>query len=159
MSENTKVKKSGFDKFLDTIERIGNKLPDPITMFLGLAVIVMVLSAVLSAIGFSAINPADGATVEHKIEKVAQKYPMVDKSKIRIVQREIESWYLAGLDKINCTKYKIKYLERTDEVSKEKFDSMIPKKLDHTSFQIEILKYFDKECAKSRNYSFDSFAS
>ncbi|MBR5267485.1 MAG: AbgT family transporter, partial [Lachnospiraceae bacterium] len=64
MSENTKVKKSGFDKFLDTIERIGNKLPDPITMFLGLAVIVMVLSAVLSAIGFSAINPADGATVE-----------------------------------------------------------------------------------------------
>ena len=102
---------------------------------------------------------ADGATIEHKTEKVAQKYPMVDRSKIRIVQREIESWYLAGLNKTNCTKYKIKYLERTDEVSKEKFDSMIPKKLDHTSFQIEILKYFDKECAKSRNYSFDSFTS
>lgn len=64
MSENTNVKKSGFDKFLDTVERIGNKLPDPITMFLGLAVIVMVLSAILSAIGFSAVNPADGATVE-----------------------------------------------------------------------------------------------
>ena len=64
MSENTKVKKSGFDKFLDAVERIGNKLPDPITMFLGLAVIVMVLSAVLSALGVSAVNPADGATVE-----------------------------------------------------------------------------------------------
>ena len=102
---------------------------------------------------------ADGATVEHKIENVAQKYPMVDKTKIRIVQREIESWYLAGFDKTNCAKYRIKYLERTDEVSKEKFDSMIPKKLDHTSFQIEILKYYDKECAKSRNFSFDNFAS
>ena len=64
MSENTNVKKSGFDKFLDAVERIGNKLPDPITMFLGLAVIVMVLSAVLSALGVSAVNPADGATVE-----------------------------------------------------------------------------------------------
>ena len=102
---------------------------------------------------------ADGATIEHKMEKVAQKYPMVDKSKIIIVQQEIESWYLAGLDKTNCTKYKIKYLERTDEVSKEKFDSMIPKKLDHASFQMEILKHFDKTCAKNRNYSFDTFTS
>lgn len=102
---------------------------------------------------------ADGATVEQKAEKVSQKYPMVDKTKIIIVQQEIESWYLAGLNKANCTKYKIKYLERTDEVSKEKFDSMVPKKLDHTSFQMEILKYFDKKCAKSRNHSFANFAS
>lgn len=101
---------------------------------------------------------ADGATIEHKIEIVAQRYPMVEKSKIRIVQREIESWYLAGLDKTNCTKYKIKYLERTDEVSKEKFDALIPQKLDHTSFQVEILKHFNKDCAKSRNYSFNNFA-
>ena len=102
---------------------------------------------------------ADGTTVEKKLEKVVKKYPMVDKAKIRIVQQEIESWYLAGLDKNNCAKYRIKYLERTDTVSKEKFDSMIPKKLDHASFQVEILKHFDKECAKSRNYSFDNFAS
>ena len=33
-------------------------------LFLGLAAIVMVLSAVLSALGVSAVNPADGATVE-----------------------------------------------------------------------------------------------
>lgn len=64
MGSSTKAKKSAFDSFLDTIERIGNKLPDPITMFLGLAVIVMVLSAVLSALGVTAVNPADGSTVE-----------------------------------------------------------------------------------------------
>ena len=40
MSE-TKTKKSFLDKMLDGIERVGNKLPDPITMFLGLAVIVV----------------------------------------------------------------------------------------------------------------------
>lgn len=64
MSKETSGKKSAFDRFLDAIERIGNKLPDPITMFLGLAVIVMVLSAVLSMFHVSAVNPADGSTVE-----------------------------------------------------------------------------------------------
>ena len=34
-NEAVKVKKSGLDWFLDAIERMGNKLPDPITMFLG----------------------------------------------------------------------------------------------------------------------------
>lgn len=63
-NENVKTKKSGLDRFLDTIERFGNKLPDPITMFLGLAVIVVVLSAVFSMLGVTAVNPSDGATVE-----------------------------------------------------------------------------------------------
>lgn len=101
---------------------------------------------------------ADGATIEAKLEKAIKKYPMCDKTKIRIVQREIESWYLAGLDQANCTKYKVKYLPKTDDVSKEKFDSMIPKGYTHITFQIEILKHFDKECAKIRNLSFSRFA-
>lgn len=37
MSENSSAKKSLLDRILDAIERAGNKLPDPITMFLGLA--------------------------------------------------------------------------------------------------------------------------
>lgn len=40
MSENSSAKKSRLDRILDAIERAGNKLPDPITMFLGLAIIV-----------------------------------------------------------------------------------------------------------------------
>lgn len=102
---------------------------------------------------------ADGASIKDKLDKTAKKYPMCDKSKIRIVQREIESWYLAGLNQTICAKYKVKYIPRTDDVSKEKFNSMVPKGHNHTSFQVEILKHFDKECAKSRNYSFESFAS
>lgn len=66
MSEKAKVseKKGTLDRILDAIERAGNKLPDPITMFLGLAVIVAVISAICSAAGVSAINPADGSTIE-----------------------------------------------------------------------------------------------
>ena len=102
---------------------------------------------------------ADGTTIDAKTEIIHKKYPMCDKSKIRIVQREIESWYLAGVNLSSCNKYKIKYFPRTDDISKEKFDSILPKNQTHISFQQEILKNFDKDCAKSRNYSFDSFAS
>lgn len=65
----TEVKKKNegkglLDRILDAIERAGNKLPDPITLFLGLAVAVVLLSGLCSALGVSAVNPADGSTVE-----------------------------------------------------------------------------------------------
>lgn len=63
--EKTKKEKVGLlDRMLDSIERVGNRLPDPITLFLGLAVGVAVISAICSALGVTAINPADGSTVE-----------------------------------------------------------------------------------------------
>ncbi|WP_349828752.1 AbgT family transporter [Brevibacterium litoralis] len=48
---------------LVVIEKVGNKLPHPFWLFLGLAVIVMVLSSVLHAVGVSAVNPATEETV------------------------------------------------------------------------------------------------
>lgn len=63
--EKKKVEKEGLlDRILDSIERVGNKLPDPITLFLGLAVAVVIISAICSALGVTAVNPADGSTVE-----------------------------------------------------------------------------------------------
>lgn len=64
MEEKTIAKKTMLDRILDSIERAGNKLPDPITLFLGLSVIVVLISALCSALGVSAVNPADGSTVE-----------------------------------------------------------------------------------------------
>ena len=49
MSNTKKAKKSVFDGVLNGIERIGNKLPHPITLFFILAVFVVALSALLSA--------------------------------------------------------------------------------------------------------------
>jgi aminobenzoyl-glutamate transport protein len=48
---------------LNTIERVGNKLPDPVTLFILSILTVMVLSAVLAGLGASGINPASGDTV------------------------------------------------------------------------------------------------
>lgn len=58
-----KNKKSRLDRMLDGIERAGNKLPDPITLFLWLSLIVVLVSWLCSALGVSAVNPADGNTV------------------------------------------------------------------------------------------------
>ena len=44
-------KKSLMDRFLNTVEVAGNKLPDPATLFILLACIVLVLSAVFALWG------------------------------------------------------------------------------------------------------------
>jgi aminobenzoyl-glutamate transport protein len=41
-------------RWLNNMERIGNKLPHPITLFTLFAVVTIILSAVLSAFGVSA---------------------------------------------------------------------------------------------------------
>ncbi len=65
MSETSQKEKRGLlDRILDAIERVGNKLPDPITLFLALAIIVTIISAICSALNVTAVNPADQSTVE-----------------------------------------------------------------------------------------------
>ncbi len=49
---------------LDLIERLGNRLPHPVTMFVLFAALVAVVSAIASALGWSAIHPKDGSTIE-----------------------------------------------------------------------------------------------
>ena len=50
----TKEKNSIFNRILSGIERIGNKLPHPITLFAIFCVIIIALSAILSMMGISA---------------------------------------------------------------------------------------------------------
>lgn len=49
--------------FYGLVERIGNKIPGPAFMFMGLFVITFFASILLSWIGVSAINPATGKTI------------------------------------------------------------------------------------------------
>ena len=51
-------------KFLDVIERVGNKLPDPAILFFALLLIVWGLSAALSPLTYSEIDPRSGEQVE-----------------------------------------------------------------------------------------------
>lgn len=52
------------DRFLDAVEFAGNKLPDPVIIFASLCLLIIIASAISAAAGLSAINPADGSTVE-----------------------------------------------------------------------------------------------
>jgi len=54
------------DKFLDVVEKVGNKLPDPALLFLILLIVVWVLSALLSPIDFGAIDPRNGGELRIK---------------------------------------------------------------------------------------------
>ena len=50
--------------FLDVVEKGGNKLPDPWTLFLCMASGVLLLSAILSGMGVEAISPSDGSPIK-----------------------------------------------------------------------------------------------
>lgn len=52
-----------FQRFLNGVERAGNALPNPATLFAALAVLVVVLSGILHAAELSVTNPATGKTV------------------------------------------------------------------------------------------------
>ena len=52
--EKTTNKVSGYNRWLNGIEAVGNKLPHPVALFAGMAFVIVVLSAILSALGVSA---------------------------------------------------------------------------------------------------------
>ena len=64
---NTQAKKKGvFGKLLNGIEVFGNRLPDPFMLFAVLAVVVILLSFILSLFGISVIHPGSGEVVPIK---------------------------------------------------------------------------------------------
>jgi para-aminobenzoyl-glutamate transporter family len=54
---------SGLDRFLNLIERIGNKLPDPAILFVVALLIVWVASAFLAPVAFTEIDPRSGMPI------------------------------------------------------------------------------------------------
>ncbi|MEG0472953.1 MAG: AbgT family transporter [Solibacillus sp.] len=68
MKENLETvrKKTWVDKMLDRIEYAGNKLPDPVTLFVILAGLVLLLSWVLSMFGVSAVQPGTENVIQVK---------------------------------------------------------------------------------------------
>ena len=59
-------KLSAMDRFLNTIERVGNKIPDPALLFFWGLLIVWGLSALLSQINFDLIHPVTQDAVQVK---------------------------------------------------------------------------------------------
>ena len=57
------LRKSWLQRFLDSAERTGNRLPHPVTLFALAAVSVLILSWVSSQLGLQAVHPSTGKTV------------------------------------------------------------------------------------------------
>ncbi|GAA4910229.1 AbgT family transporter [Nesterenkonia rhizosphaerae] len=57
-------KRGILQRFLDGIEFAGNKLPHPVTLFAGLALLIVLLSWALSQVGVSVEDPIEGGSVE-----------------------------------------------------------------------------------------------
>src|SRR5690606_2437167 len=62
--ETTSEKKGFVTKILDSVERIGNKLPDPAILFFVLMLAIWVLSAIFSNFEFTEIDPSTGAALQ-----------------------------------------------------------------------------------------------
>lgn len=58
-------KDSFFNRFLNKIEVMGNKLPDPVTIFLGFSIVVLIASSIIASTGngLSVVHPGTGETI------------------------------------------------------------------------------------------------
>lgn len=63
MATQSKATSGIFERLLGWIERAGNKLPDPTTLFVVLAFLVVVISWLCSLAGVSAVHPGTGDTL------------------------------------------------------------------------------------------------
>src|SRR5690625_3161415 len=59
-------KKGIFQRFLDIVEKVGNRLPDPFMLFIGLAVLMIIISWVFSLFDASVVHPGDGEVLAIK---------------------------------------------------------------------------------------------
>ncbi|MEA1868571.1 MAG: hypothetical protein U9N09_00165 [Euryarchaeota archaeon] len=83
----------------------------------------------------------DVPCITAKKEKITDDFgKKITTDKIVIVIREIEGWYLAGLDKKASKKIGIrKKIGTTDNITKEYFNQLIPKKMPRPEFMQKIL--------------------
>lgn len=88
-----------------------------------------------------------------------QKLGTLDDFRILVVKKEIESWYLAGLDEECCRRLRLPLGYETETITKQQFKQLLSgSKLGCTiNCMIEMLKNYNLTTAKSRNGSFDYF--
>ncbi|MHC3130002.1 MAG: hypothetical protein IBV52_08025 [Candidatus Bathyarchaeota archaeon] len=92
-----------------------------------------------------------------KEQVIKEMDDLVSQDKIIVIKKEIESWYMAGLDKGISEKYGINILKSTENFSKEDFKKIIPKKKSRILFMQEILEKYCCDVAKNRNGSIKYF--
>jgi len=97
-------------------------------------------------------------SVRDKKQVLYSHFSHIDGGSIIVVIKEIESWYYAGLTPESVHDLEVPELALTDDLIKEDFNNLIPKKFDsRIDFMFEILKYFSIDTARKKNHSFRFF--
>jgi len=60
---NEKPKKKIIERFLDGVEKAGNKLPDPVTLFVIMAFLILGLSWIMAKFNVSAVKPGTDESI------------------------------------------------------------------------------------------------
>jgi len=98
--------------------------------------------------------------VKAKKHILMERFDALDTSHIVVVIREIESWYLAGLDDAAELELSLPHHPSTDSLSKEYFNSHIPRRfVSRIAFMVEILARFSIAVACRKNQSFRYFVT
>lgn len=96
--------------------------------------------------------------VQAKKKVIMSRFTEADYHRIMVIIMEIESWYIAGLDRTAATELGLHDHETTDFVTKEIFNRWVPPKYpSRIAFMIDILNHFSLTVAKNKNRSFDYF--
>ncbi|SIQ39990.1 hypothetical protein [Halanaerobium kushneri] len=100
----------------------------------------------------------ENSCVTEKKEKILEAFGNVSLKKIIVVIKEIESWYLAGLDQKTSSNIGIHNFEDTNDLFKEDFNELLETKYDsRIDFMQEIIKVFSIKVALEKNNSFRYF--
>ena len=116
-------------------------------------------SAIGGGIDYIFVSDCDTAPcVTSRKAALCRKFLSLDPSKVVIVVREIECWYLAGLDDNSRRAMKIPSVRNTDLLTKELFNSMMHKRYEsRVVWMLEILNGFSRAVARDKNRSFRYF--
>jgi hypothetical protein len=100
----------------------------------------------------------DSSCVTQKKENLLSYLTAGEEDKIRIVKKEIESWYLAGLSSEGSQNLGLWPPANTEYIDKGQFENLTPNSFESkTDFMIEILKYFSANEGVTKNKSFEYF--
>jgi hypothetical protein len=93
-------------------------------------------------------------------DALLNRFPAASEEKVIIVGVEIESWYFAGVTSKLSSKVKVKVPSATDQVTKEKFNRLIPKKYSSSrrDWLCMILSTFSIHAGRVRNKTFNEFS-
>jgi hypothetical protein len=97
-------------------------------------------------------------TVHHKKKVLMARFCNLHPDRVMVIVKEIESWYLAGLDDHASTVIGVRRLEHTDFLTKEHFNRWIPRQYNsRIAFMVDCLQHFSIPVAIEKNKSFHYF--